>query len=71
MSTDLLPEGADLLRMLVVFAGWRRCSGCGELVLYVDSRCSVDDDFACGYCQHRSLLLALDASWHHANRHRP
>lgn len=52
------PEPANLAKVLAVFARWRRCSACGELVLFVDEKCAADGDFECGACLYRA-----DSAW--------
>jgi len=54
------PEDANLARVLAFFARWRRCSVCGEIVLYVDQRCTTEGNFACGTCYHRASVWAAN-----------
>ena len=61
ISLDLLAD-LNLVRVLTTFARWRRCTGCGALVLYVDDRCATESDFSCGGCYQRAQVLALSVA---------
>jgi formylmethanofuran dehydrogenase subunit E len=52
-SLEFDPKAAEegkLVKALVLFAGWRRCSACGAAVLYVDEICGTEGKFVCGAC---------------------
>jgi hypothetical protein len=45
-------DEGNLVKVLVLFGRFRRCSCCGRPVLYVNARCRTDDDdVECPTCQ--------------------
>ena|GEM_PF-3648587 len=61
ISLDLLVD-LNLVQVLTTFARWRRCTGCGALVLYVDDQCATESDFACGGCYQHAQEQALSVA---------
>jgi hypothetical protein len=61
ISLDLLVD-LNLVRVLTTLARWRRCTGCGALVLYVDDQCATESDFACGGCYQHAQEQALSVA---------
>jgi hypothetical protein len=50
-------EEGNLVKVLVLFASWRRCSTCGASVLFVDATCGSEGPFVCGACYGRAATL--------------
>jgi hypothetical protein len=49
----------DLVKVLVVFARWRKCCCCSRSLLFVDALCRTDADVECPTCQAVREGLAL------------
>jgi hypothetical protein len=52
------PE-ASLVFTLQVLAAWRKCSRCGQQVLYVNDRGGTSDHFICAGCEQQRIALAI------------
>ena len=57
MTAD--PPMGDLTAVLVLFAVWRPCTACGDLVLFVDAEIKTDSPFLCGGCEERRAVMCL------------
>jgi hypothetical protein len=50
----------NLCTVLALFARWRRCSGCGLRILFVNAQATTAGDFLCGRCERRREALARE-----------
>lgn len=44
-------QEGDLCACLITFAGWRKCSVCASLTLFVNENVRTNSDFECGLCK--------------------
>ncbi len=52
-------DGGNLIKVLMMFAAWRRCRSCGARVLHVNEDVRTDGDFTCGSCEERQDLIRV------------
>ena len=57
LAPTAAPTEGNLCACLVTFAAWRKCNGCGQPCLYVDSNACTDSEFICGNCVLRRATL--------------
>jgi hypothetical protein len=59
-SSEPEPQEGNLVAVLVLFAAWRPCNGCGAVTLYIDEHMKTASQFVCGLCEERRATLGGD-----------
>jgi hypothetical protein len=59
-SSEPAPKEGNLVAVLVLFAAWRPCNGCGAITLYIDEQMKTASQFVCGLCEQQRVALGRD-----------